>query len=291
MAIRIDGRALAQTIYQKLSQEVSLLKEKNITPTLGIILVGNDPGSLAYIKQKQKAAELIGASVIFKHLPAGTSRDTLESTIAHCNTDSSVHGIIVQRPVPIAGVADILNTVAAPKDVDGFIPHSPFEVPVARAIVAILTHIHTQLIRAELNHQTFKLWLNSQSIAVIGRGETAGGPIAETLSTYDCSVSVIHSQTEDPETILKNATVIISCVGKKGVIKKHMVTPGVILISVGLTRDKEGKLHGDYDVDNIKDTASFYTPTPGGVGPVNVSCLMQNLVDACIMSIEHIHSK
>jgi methylenetetrahydrofolate dehydrogenase (NADP+) / methenyltetrahydrofolate cyclohydrolase len=281
----IDGKKIAESILTELAGSVRTLKKGGIAPTLAVILVGDDTGSLSYIKQKQKAAERVGVSVIFEHLPKTTTNETLASAITHFNNDPAVHGLIVQRPVPIAGVGETLNTISPSKDVDGFIPHSPFEVPVARAVITLLTHIHTQLAKAQLTKDGFKPWLNSRSIAVIGRGETAGKPIAGTLKSYDCTVSVIHSQTVHPKTILKQATVIISCVGKKDVITKTMITRGVILISVGLSRGKEGKLHGDYETAAIQDIASFYTPTPGGVGPVNVACLMHNLIDATRMTL------
>ena len=230
----IDGKKLAETILTGLADTVRTLKKGGIAPTLAVILVGDDAGSLSYIKQKQKAAERVGVSVIFEHLPLATTKNTLESAIAHFNNDPTVQGLIVQRPVPIEEIGETLNNVAPHKDIDGFIPHSPFEVPVARAVIALLTHVHAQLTKAQLVKENFKPWLNGQSIAVIGRGETAGKPIAKTLRIYGSAVSVVHSKTVHPETTLKNATVIISCVGKKAVITKHMVTPGVILISVGL---------------------------------------------------------
>lgn len=283
----IDGKAIAETILTQLTNSVKKLKSAGITPTLAVILVGDDEGSLSYIKQKQKAAERIGASLIFEHLPKKTSKETLSSAIVHYNNDPTIHGLIVQRPVPINTIDDIINSVAPSKDIDGFIPHSPFEVPVARAVMTLLGHVHTQLSAAGLIKKTFTQWLSTQSIAVIGRGETAGKPITDTLLSRGSSVSVVHSQTPNPQSILKNATVIISCVGRDHILTSRMIKSGVVLISVGLCRDKEGKLHGDYESEDMKTIASFYTPTPGGVGPVNVACLMQNLVDACIMTVDN----
>jgi methylenetetrahydrofolate dehydrogenase (NADP+)/methenyltetrahydrofolate cyclohydrolase len=225
--------------------------------------------------------------MILRHYPDTVSPKTLEKTIDHYNKDKKVHGLIVQRPIPtfVGVVGDILNSVSLAKDVDGFIPHSPFEVPVAVAIIKILEHIHKQLKTANLIQMNFKPWLNSQKIAVVGRGSTAGTPIASTLSRYNCTTSIIHTKTSHPASILKTATVIISCVGKEHIIKRNNISRGVILISVGLSRGRDGKLHGDYNDETIKPIASFYTPTPGGVGPVNIACLMSNLVDATLMTI------
>lgn len=283
----VNGKAIADEMMSKLTETVATLRKHGVTPTLAVILVGTDPGSLSYIRQKQKAAERIGAKVILEQFPDSVAPEKLEAAITHYNYDSSVHGLIVQRPIPtfVGEVGDILNTVSPAKDVDGFIPHSPFEVPVAEAVITILTHIHTQLNDAGLVSQAFKPWLNSQTIAVVGRGETAGKPVAATLAKYDCATSIIYSKTPGPEKILKNATIIISCVGKQHIITKKNINAGVILISIGLSRGADGKMHGDYEEDAVKDVASFYTPTPGGVGPVNIACLMRNLVDATLMTV------
>ncbi len=283
--MKVDGRIIAEGILETLRHKVTGFKKQGITPTMAVILVGDDPGSLSYIAQKKRAAESIGAKLLFEQLPASTSAEALDSTITHYNNDPTVHGLIIQRPVPVAGVGHILATVAPAKDVDGFIANSPYQVPVARAVLTILTYIHAQLQEKNLVKQDFLAWLGSQSIAVVGRGETAGRPIATVLTSYGCTPSVIHSQTPNPEHILKGASIIISCTGKSRVIRKSNIEPGVILIAVGLFRGKDGKLHGDYEEEEVKNIASFYTPTPGGVGPVNVAALMQNLIDACILQV------
>jgi methylenetetrahydrofolate dehydrogenase (NADP+)/methenyltetrahydrofolate cyclohydrolase len=280
----VSGKAIADSILANLISKVSILRARGITPTLAVILIGDNAASLSYIRQKQKACEKIGAKLTLAQLPKRTPRATLASAIAHYNNDASVHGLIVQRPVSIPAAEKILANIEPAKDVDGFIPHSPFEVPVARATITILEDIHRELRHAELVNIRFKPWFHHQSIAVIGRGETAGKPIASLLENYGASIRVIHSKTKHPEKILKNATVIVSCVGKRRIITDKNITTGVILISVGLSRDSEGKLHGDYEEKEIAPAASFYTPTPGGVGPVNVACLMQNLVEGATLA-------
>ncbi len=269
--MRIDGKALADEILAKGTPEVEALKKQGTTPTLAVILVGDNPASLAYIKQKQKAAERIGATVILSRQPPTITKETLQQLVSSFNADPKVHGLIIQRPVPdeVGDVSDVLNSVAKRKDVDGFLPHSPFDVPVARAVWEII-------------RSTRK---NPSHYVVIGRGETAGGPIARYLTKQGIDPQIIHSKTPNPTEIIKQADVIISCVGKERVVIKDTVKPGAILISVGIWRDEQGKLRGDYDEEEVADVASFYTPTPSGVGPVNVACLMQNLVKACMMSI------
>lgn len=265
--MKIDGKAIAERTLDKLTLEVSLLKDRGIIPTLAVILVGDNPASLAYIKQKQKAAERIGANIVFRAESLELSKEQLELLIAKYNNDSTIQGLIVQRPLPkiLGDVSDILLTVKADKDVDGFLPNSPYSVPVALAVLEMLRSTGIQN-------------LIKKRVVVIGRGETAGKPIAVLLAKLGYKVTVVHSQTSNPNEIMKSADIIVSCVGKERVITSDIMKPGAILISVGIWRDQAGKLRGDYDEEDIGRIASFYTPTPGGVGPVNVACLMQNLV-------------
>lgn len=285
--MRIDGKALSDTILTSLSKDVSLLGAKGVIPTLAVILIGDDPASLAYIKQKQKAAEKIGAMVIFDHQPSSLTGGGLYYLINKYNTDPLVHGLIVQRPIPknVGVVNDVLAKVSPTKDVDGFLPNSSFDVPVAAAVGEILqTVYHAQLTstnKTNSHQDNFLHWLKEKHIVVIGRGETAGDPILRYLTKLECATSQIHSKTPNPQDIIKQGDIIISCVGKEHIVTKESIKPNAILISVGIWRDNEGKLRGDYDESDIADVTSAYTPTPGGVGPVNVACLMQNLIKAC----------
>lgn len=276
----IDGKALADTLLSKLTTDVIKLKSQGITPTFAVILIGDNPSSLSYIKQKQKAAQRIGARVLFEH-HSQFDNSQFAILINKYNSDPNVHGLIIQRPVPkeLGDVTELLSSVDPQKDVDGLIPSSSYTVPVANAVMMMLNHL------SDLASQGLSLqgWIKNQTIFVIGRGETAGKPIAELFQKKGCKVNIMHSHTRQPEGILKAADIIISCVGKPNIITKDMIKPGVVLISVGIWRDDSGKLHGDYEEDDIKDIASFYTPTPGGVGPVNVACLMHNLVKASII--------
>lgn len=280
--MKFDGKTLAETILTTLKREVSEHAKDFGVPTLAVILVGDDPASLAYIRQKQKAAERIGATIQFDHLPGTTTPEALHDKIRAYNTDTHIHGLIIQRPVPIHSqqMTGILESVERDKDIDGFLPDSPFIVPVAAAVGEILISIHTHIQPDEKNFWT---WLRHQRIAVIGRGDTAGAPIDRYLRRNDCTTSVVHTSTPNPMDTLKQSDIIISCVGKEGIVPREAVKPGAILISVGLWRDLQGKLRGDYNEKDISDIASWYTPTPGGVGPVNVACLMQNLLKACKM--------
>lgn len=267
--MRVDGKALAEKILDDLIPKVTSLKQQGITPTLAVIQVGDDPASMAYIRQKQKAAEQIGAKIILSHQPSAISNQQLQEIIQTFNNDSSVHGLIVQRPLPEGLRAD---GILPSKDVDGFLPNSPYPVPVAEAVLTILERL--------TGPGPVKKQGQAPSIVVIGRGETAGKPIEDVLIKKGHKVTVVHSQTKNPNEIIGSADIVISCVGKPNVVRRDNIKEGAILLSVGISRDREGKLHGDYEEDEIKNVAAFYTPTPGGVGPVNVAALMANVVEA-----------
>lgn len=285
----IDGKHIADEILQRLIKNVATLQQSNVAPTMAVILVGDDPASLAYIKQKQKAAQKIGAQVIFDHQPSTISPSDLASLVNRYNSDPLVHGLIIQRPIPqsVGDVSHILTTIDRNKDVDGFLPDSPFDVPVAAAVGEILRTVYNS--QSTINNTTkpdeneFLFWLKEKHIVVIGRGETAGEPIYRYFQKLDCTTSQIHSKTPNPEKIIRDGDIVISCVGKEHVVIRESTKPGAILISVGIRRDQEGKLRGDYDESDIANQAYAYTPTPGGVGPVNVACLMKNLIKSCTM--------
>ncbi|MFZ5845428.1 MAG: bifunctional 5,10-methylenetetrahydrofolate dehydrogenase/5,10-methenyltetrahydrofolate cyclohydrolase [Patescibacteria group bacterium] len=282
--MKIDGRAIANQILNDLAGKVTRLTQKGMVPTLAVILVGEDPGSLSYIKQKQNAAAAIGAIVLVNQQPKTITLGELEDLITQYNQNHSIHGLIIQRPLPgtLERARTILNTISPAKDVDGFVPNSAFVVPVAAAVGEILKNVKCQMSNyKELQENDFLDWLRSKQIVVIGRGETVGKPLADYLANLDCATSIVHSQTPNPTEIIKSADIIVSCVGKEQVVNKDNLKPGVILIGVGIWRDNKGKLRGDYEEEEVTAVASFYTPTPGGVGPVNVACLMKNLVEAC----------
>lgn len=269
--MRIDGKEIANTILDSLASKVAALKKHGITPTLAVIQVGDDPASTAYINQKKKAAERIGAVLIHEKLPADCTYQRVTMLLREYTANPKIHGIIVQQPLPgtLRDAEATIATIVREKDVDGFLSNSPYKVPVAMAVQKILEEI--------FHHSSFMI---HNSIVVIGRGETAGKPIANALTDRGCQTTVIHSQTKNPDAIIKSADIVISCVGKPNIVRRDNIKNNAVLVSVGIWRDENGKLHGDYEEDAIKDIAKAYTPTPGGVGPVNVACLMQNLVSA-----------
>lgn len=303
--MRIDGRLLAQKIFTELKREV---KKLNTKPHLAVILVGEDPVWKVYVGQKLKKGEEIGAKVTIKNYESGISNKELIRRIKELNRDPHIHGIIVQRPLPPQLDKEQLALAVNPKrDVDGFHPKSYYPMPVAAAVLEILEKIYqikeatgnasrgaprggprllasgirVGLTSGRTRRQSgFINWLKTKNIVVIGKGETAGKPTATSLNKLGAIPTVIDSKAPDPEKLIKRADIVISCVGKPKIVRPEIIKKGVILIGVGLHRDPAGKLAGDYDEEKIKDIASFYTPVPGGVGPVNVACLLKNLVDA-----------
>lgn len=280
MYMLIAGTQIAQAIKTNLQKQVQTLAKRSITPLLAIIHLSDDAGSSSYIRQKMKIAEEIGAKTkIFGKETGIHSPKDLEKTIKELNDDPGIHGIIIQRPVPEEfDDPKLLLSIVKGKDVDGFAPDSPFETPVALAVEEILIHIyHTDKTRKVTDYSS---WIKEKIITIIGKGETAGAPIQKYFKRQGLTPSIVDTKTERPEDVLKTSDIIISCVGKRGVIRKETVKEGVILISVGISRDEVGKLHGDYEEEEMKDIASYYTPTPGGVGPVNVACLFMNILQA-----------
>jgi methylenetetrahydrofolate dehydrogenase (NADP+)/methenyltetrahydrofolate cyclohydrolase len=265
----IDGKQLAQSLLTDLKQDILKLKHP---PTLAVIQVGNDIGSTAYIQQKKKKGEEVGINVIHKHFPESITQEQLIDEIEQLNSDTQITGIIIQRPLPKhLSTTQINQQVAREKDVDGFRPDSSFTPPVALGVLYLLRSIKLEIPD-----------LKNKKIVILGRGETAGHPIAQTLTKLKVPFEILHSQStiENPlKTIqtLQSADIIISCVGKR-VVKKEDLKPGVILVGVGISRGFKG-LQGDYDEDEIRDIASFYTPTPGGVGPLTVAFLLSNVIN------------
>ncbi len=261
--MKIDGKLIAQKIFEDLTIRVKKLQKKNIAPHLAIILVGEDPASQAYVKRKELKAEEIGAKTTTYNLKSEIQNSELEKLINKLNKDDLIHGIIVQQPLPLhIDIEKITQAIDPEKDVDGFHKNSKFQPPIAKAVLEILKPYLTK----------------SKKVVVIGKGETGGKPITESMKRIGIDPIIIDSKTNNPKALTKTADIIISAVGKSNVIKANMIKKGALLISIGMHKGSDDKLHGDYEENQIKEIASFYTPTPGGVGPANVAMLLKNVV-------------
>lgn len=276
--MKLNGREIADKLYTELKERVKKLKRKKITPHLVVILVGEHPASIAYVTLKQKKGEEIGAKVTVLRYPTTITTQELEKKVILLNGDPFVHGILIQRPLPPqVDVKKLELLTSSKKDIDGFHPDSPYTLPLPLAVVQILEEVFR---RQTKEKHTFNAWLTSQNIVLIGKGPTGGGPIIAYLKKLHITPHLIDSKTKNPETLMKQADIIISAVGRKNAVKTEQLKKDVILISVGINRGEDNKLHGDYDEEQIKNIASFYTPTPGGVGPVNVAMLWDNVLTA-----------
>lgn len=263
---KIEGTKIASEILSELKPEVKSLNKNGITPTLAIIQIGEDESSNAYIKQKKLKAEEIGVKIKLFHYNS-TTQEELEDTIARLNEEKDIHGIIVQRPLSKGfDSEEISKLINVEKDVDGFNDNSNFDAPVAVAVLKILSSVNITDIK-------------KKKIVVIGKGETAGGPIIKLFDKKGLKFSAIDSKTTKNEEQIKNSDIIISAVGKKNIIKGEWLSRNQTLIGVGLSL-VDGKLIGDYVEDEVKNNVKFYTPRIGGVGPVNIALLMKNVIMA-----------
>jgi len=277
--MKIDGKAIAQHILDDLTKRIHTLKERGVTPHLVIILVGNDPASEAYVKQKVLKGETIGAKVTVTRFPINIHQYELLATIKQYNNDNNVHALIVQQPLPAhIDVAAITQATDPKKDVDGFHKDSPFSMPLANAVVKILEEVYKS--KTGQVESTFEKWLASQNIVVMGKGKTGGGPVISKLQNMHIEPRVIDSKTENPKKVMKEADIVVATVGKIGVITPDMLKKDVVLVGVGMSKGEDGKLYPDYDETAVEDIADWYTPVPGGVGPVNVAMLLENVVTA-----------
>lgn len=282
--MKIDGRAIAEKILMQLKRRVDTLKKKHITPHLVVLRVGNDHATTSYIAQKEKMTKSIGGIIHVYTFPNDVQEETLLKKLHAVNKDQTVHGIIVQLPLPKhIREEKLLHAIDPKKDIDGFHPNSNFPMPLAAAVMTILEEIFTRshLVKGE----TFNKWLRKQKIVVTGKGKTGGKPIIELLKEQNIQPIVIDSKTLNPEKFTKQADIIITAVGKGKIFTKTMMKRGAILIGIGMYKGEDNKFYGDYDEDEIKDIASFYTPIPGGVGPVNAAKLIENLVRATEISL------
>lgn len=274
--MKIDGREIAQKILLDLAKEVKSLKKSGITPTMAILLMGDNKASEIYVRQKTLKAENIGAKVELFRFPNGVTNEKIEKILHKLIRDKNIHGIILQRPAPKNINADKLTKLVPPeKEIDGFGQHPIYSVPVAEAVLELLKNVHEDE-KMEIN---FLGWLRSKKIILIGKGETAGKPIIEHFAKIGTYPTIVDSKTKSRKEIIRSGDIVISSVGKL-VISPGEIKKGAILISVGIYTNEEGKLKGDYADEEIKDIADYYSPTPGGVGPVNVACLLKNLVEA-----------
>lgn len=268
----IDGKATSQKIKDEIKNEVIKLKQKGITPTLAVILVGDDPASQTYVASKQKACLACQMGSVMHKLSANTTEQELISLIDVLNADDSIDGILVQLPLPKhINTNEILRKIDPKKDVDGFCAQN------MGALVSGLDGFVpcTPLGIMDLLKQ-YNISPQGLNALVIGRSNIVGKPMAALLLNAGATVTIAHSKTKNLAQFSKNADLIIAAIGKANFIKPEMVKEGAIIIDVGINRLENGKLVGDCDFENLKDKCDFITPVPGGVGPMTIAMLLSN---------------
>ena len=261
----LNGREIAKDYRAGLQNEVEKLKSMGITPNLTVVIVGNDGASLSYVRSKNKAAEKIGMESSIVRLDEDTSEEDVLAAVEKLNQDDNVNGILVQVPLPKqVDENKVLEAIAPHKDVDGFSP-----VNIGRLYTGQRTFVPcTPLGIMELLKHTGSL--EGKTVAVVGRSHIVGQPVAKLLTNENATVTLMHSRTKDMVESLKNFDVVVSAVGKPGLIKGSDLKEGAVVIDVGNTVVDE-KLVGDVDFESAKEVASYITPVPGGVGPLTIT--------------------
>lgn len=268
----LDGKQIAKDYRQGLQNQVEALKEKGFTPKLSVILVGNDGASQSYVRSKKKAAEKIGMISEIVHLEETATEEEVLNELNRLNNDDSVSGILVQVPLSKqVSEQKILEAINPDKDVDGFHPINIGKLYIDEQTFVPCTPLGIMEI---LKHADIDL--EGKNAVVIGRSHIVGQPVSKLLLQKNASVTILHSRSKDMASYLKDADVIVSAVGKPGLVTKDVVKEGAVIIDVGNTPDENGKLKGDVDYDAVKEIAGAITPVPGGVGPLTITMVLNN---------------
>ncbi len=280
MAQIIDGKGFAEGLRKRIGAAVTALKaEHNLTPGLAVVLVGEDPASKVYVANKAKQTVEVGMNSWEHRLPAETSEKDLLALIQNLNGDSSVHGILVQMPVPRhIDSAKVLNTISPSKDVDGFHVVNVGRLSTGQdALVACTPTGCVMLAKHVLGK------LEGVNAVVIGRSNIVGKPVAQLLLAENCTVTIAHSKTKDLPAVVRQADLVIAAVGRPEMVKGDWIKPGATVIDVGINRierDGKSRIVGDCDFASCEKVAGHITPVPGGVGPMTIACLLYNTVRA-----------
>lgn len=276
MAQIIDGKELAKNIREKLKDEVKELKNAEINPKLAVIMVGDDKASKIYVRNKSKACEDVGIAYEEYLLPAETKMEELLELIEKLNNDETVHGILVQSPLPQGLDANVAFRAISPKkDVDGFNPINVGKLSLNQDCFVSCTPFGIIKMLEAYNVQ-----IEGAHAVVIGRSNIVGKPLVQCLLNKNATATVCHSKTKNLKEITKQADILVAAIGKPKFVTQDMVKEGAVVIDVGINRMDDGKLVGDTDFENIKEKASHITPVPGGVGPMTIAMLMHNVVKA-----------
>ena len=276
MSTLIDGKELAKKIRSNLRDEVTELKNKGINPKLAVILVGNDKASKIYVKNKNKACEDVGIEFEEYLLDEETKMEDLLKLINSLNDNPNIHGILLQSPIPRHLDINLAIAAISPeKDVDGFHP-----VNIGKLIIGQDTFVSCTPYGIIKMLEEYGIEIEGANAVVIGRSNIVGKPIAGCLLNKNATVTICHSKTKNLKEITSKADILIVAIGKAKFVSEDMVKEGATVIDVGINRLDDGKIVGDVDFENVKDKASYITPVPGGVGPMTIAMLINNVVKA-----------
>lgn len=280
-AALIDGRAFAAEVRRRLATRVEQLKaDHGITPGLAVVLVGTDPASEVYVRNKGVQTREAGMAGFEHRLPETTSQDELMALIARLNADPAVNGILVQLPLPVHLESEaVINAIEPSKDVDGFHVLNVGLLATGQKSMVPCTPLGSlMLLRDRLGD------LSGLNAVVIGRSNIVGKPMAQLLLGDNCTVTVAHSRTKDLPAVCRGADILVAAVGRPRMIRGDWIKPGATVIDVGINRISDGdrgRLVGDVDFESARHVAGAITPVPGGVGPMTIACLLANTLTAC----------
>ena len=276
MAVVISGKELSQELKDAMKLEVAdLVNNYGRAPHLAVVLVGNNPSSISYVTGKEKACDYVGIKNSTIKLPEETTEEELINVINKLNLDNSIDGILVQLPLPKhINEEKIIETIAIEKDVDGFHPLNVANLWLKKEAMLPCTPKGIVKLLEKAN-----VTIAGKSAVVIGRSNIVGLPISKLLLDRNATVTITHSKTVDLANVTNKADILIVAVGKAKMVKRDMVKEGAVVIDVGVNRDENGKLCGDVDFDDVVDVAGVITKVPGGVGPMTITCLMENTIE------------
>jgi len=275
-AIIIDGKQIARDIREEIKNEVTELQKQGFRPGLAVILVGEDPGSQSYVKGKEKGCEEVGIYSRVIRKPNTISQDELLGMIKELNEDEQIHGILVQLPLPshISEQA-VIDTISPLKDVDGFTPINIGNMLIgAECFLPCTPHGIVEMVKR------IGAPIAGKQVVVVGRSNIVGKPVSMLMLQENATVTICHSKTENLSEVTKQADILIVAVGRARMIGAEHVKPGAVVIDVGVNRLEGKKLVGDVRFDEVKEIASHITPVPGGVGPMTITMLLKNTLEA-----------
>jgi len=276
MAIIIDGKELARKTRQNLKIDCDNLRAQGIVPKLAVIMVGDNPASKVYVKNKSKACEEVGIEYEEFLLEESTIQKELITLIENLNKREDITGILLQSPIPAhLDINEAFRTISPNKDVDGFHP-----INVGKLALGQDTFVSCTPYGVIKMFEEYNIELEGKNVVIIGRSNIVGKPLIQCCLNKNATVTVCHSRTKDLAEYTKRADIVIVAIGKAKFLKADMVKDGVVVIDVGINRDENGKLCGDVDFENVNPKASYITPVPGGVGPMTIAMLMNNVIKA-----------